>query len=226
MEDSINIPLYFIRLKLSTLDQATRATSSTATPAGAVRLRHSSSWSAATTPTCSRAGFRRRNGPAAGTADLIRTSALEGRQSLFMNSRCIPALVPLVFAGLAVAATGAPSPGSHAPELGEVLVTGASPARHCGACPPVITICGRGAVQPLPRKVQWRSKQFESLLANSQEVILNNSGHYTQGSQGAQLAHAARLPDGQSLQDIVPPSCSRASRSLRESTPSASRSMT
>jgi len=123
-----------------------------------------------------------------------------------MNSRCIPALVPLVFAGLAVAATGAPSPGSHAPELEEVLVTGAQPG------PALWRVSSGdndlwilGAVQPLARKVQWRSKQFESLLANSQEVILNNSGHYTQGSQGAQLALATRLPDGQSLQDIVPP---------------------
>ena len=32
-----------------------------------------------------------------------------------------------------------------------------------------------GEVAPLPRKVKWKSKQFEDLLAGSQEVILHDT---------------------------------------------------
>jgi len=62
-----------------------------------------------------------------------------------------------------------------------------------------------GEVAPLPRKVKWRSKQFEHLLANSQEVILHNSAPYTRGKQAAELRRATELPDEQSLKDIVSP---------------------
>lgn len=60
-------------------------------------------------------------------------------------------------------------------------------------------------MSPLPRKVKWRSKQFESLLANSQEVILHNSATSMKGRQATQMARATALPDARSLKDIVSP---------------------
>jgi hypothetical protein len=62
-----------------------------------------------------------------------------------------------------------------------------------------------GEVAPLPPKVKWRSKQFESLLANSQEVILHNSATSMKGRQAARMAQATELPNGQSLRDLVSP---------------------
>lgn len=92
------------------------------------------------------------------------------------------------------------------PELDVVLVSGEQPG------PALWKISSGthnlwllGEVSPLPRKVQWRSKPFEALLAKSQEVILHDSSHHTQGRQAAELARAVKLPDKQSLEDLVSP---------------------
>lgn len=62
-----------------------------------------------------------------------------------------------------------------------------------------------GEVAPLPRKVKWRSRQFESLLANSQEVILHDDSHMFRGKQAAEVARARALPDDQSLSELLSP---------------------
>lgn len=62
-----------------------------------------------------------------------------------------------------------------------------------------------GEVAPLSRKAKWRSKQFESLLANSQEVILHDNSHMFQGKQAAEAARARELPDERSLSELLSP---------------------
>jgi hypothetical protein len=62
-----------------------------------------------------------------------------------------------------------------------------------------------GEVTPLPRKVKWRSKQFESLLENAQEVMLHDASQVFRGRQAAAVSQAAKLPDERSLSDVVSP---------------------
>ena len=57
IEGSLNVPLYFIRLKISTLDRSRPIRASIATPGGAAPLRHSSWWNAASMPTYCVAGW-------------------------------------------------------------------------------------------------------------------------------------------------------------------------
>jgi hypothetical protein len=110
----------------------------------------------------------------------------------------------LVLAASQAADTAAPRADTSA--LDEVLITGEQPG------PALWKVSSGnhdlwilGEVTPLPRKVKWRSKQFESLLAKSQEVILHNSASYSHGREGAELARAVQLPTGQKLADLVSP---------------------
>lgn len=63
-----------------------------------------------------------------------------------------------------------------------------------------------GKVSPLPAKVQWRSKQFERVLADSQEVLPDRTGgHRPDKQQAAAERKARKLPRGQTLKDLVSP---------------------
>jgi uncharacterized protein YbaP (TraB family) len=112
----------------------------------------------------------------------------------------LPAIALLFLARLAVAGEAGTQP-----DLDVVLVSGEQPG-------PALWKVSSGAhdlwilgeVSPLPRKVQWRSKQFETLLANSQEVILHGGAWYTQGRQATELVRATQLA-GQPLRDTVSP---------------------
>jgi hypothetical protein len=113
----------------------------------------------------------------------------------------LAAFVFLVLCALALSA-----PRAAEPELDVVLVSGEQP----GPALWKVSSGGHdlwilGEVSPLPRKVKWRSKQFEHLLANAQEVILHDSSSHSSGSEGAALAHATRLPDKRRLADWVSP---------------------
>jgi uncharacterized protein YbaP (TraB family) len=117
-----------------------------------------------------------------------------------MKRICLPALALLFFTALAVAGEVGTQP-----DLDVVLVSGEQPG------PALWRVSSGnhdlwilGEASPLPRKVQWRSKQFESLLANSQEVILHGGGQYVHGTQAAELARATQLA-GQPLGDSVSP---------------------
>jgi len=63
-----------------------------------------------------------------------------------------------------------------------------------------------GEIAPQPAKVIWRSKKFEKLLDNSQQVILDFSGvmwpDYLKSNAEAKIR---KLPDGQTLKDVVSP---------------------
>jgi hypothetical protein len=92
------------------------------------------------------------------------------------------------------------------PALDEVLVSGEQPGPALWKVSHGTHILWLlGEVSPLPRKVTWRSKQFESLLDSSQEVILHNSAQNTEGRQAARLSHANELSEAQSLRAIVSP---------------------
>lgn len=126
-----------------------------------------------------------------------------------MKINCVPRIALILLAGLAVAdeaRTDTATPVSKELDVEVVLVTGEQPG------PALWQVSSGnhslwilGEVSPLPRKVKWRSKQFERLLANSQEVILHNSAHHTQGKHAAELARATELPVGQSLEGLVSP---------------------
>jgi hypothetical protein len=94
-----------------------------------------------------------------------------------MIRSCIPGITFLLLAGFAVAAedgTEASAPAPHASTLEEVLVTGEHPGPalwKVSSGDHVLWILGE--VSPLPARLKWRSRQFESLLATSQEVLLD-----------------------------------------------------
>ncbi len=63
-----------------------------------------------------------------------------------------------------------------------------------------------GEISPYPRKVKWRSKRFETLLGNSQELLLDFSGYWRAGNNDTRrLAYAEKLPDGVKLKDVISP---------------------
>jgi hypothetical protein len=127
-----------------------------------------------------------------------------------MRRTCISSIALMLLAGTATAKEAGTNIDAQATDLEVVLVTGEQPG------PALWKVSSGnhelwilGEVSPLPRKVKWRSKQFEKLLAYTQEVILHNSATYMKGRQAAQMAHATDLPDGQSLGDLVSPELHR-----------------
>jgi uncharacterized protein YbaP (TraB family) len=63
-----------------------------------------------------------------------------------------------------------------------------------------------GEIAPQPRLVTWRSKRFEKLLDQSQQVILDFSGVlWPNQTQENAEARVRKLPEGQTLKDVVSP---------------------
>jgi hypothetical protein len=64
-----------------------------------------------------------------------------------------------------------------------------------------------GTASPLPHKVKWRSRQFENLLAKSQEVLIADTREIrTQDRREAKDAFdGLKLPKGQTLKDVLSP---------------------
>jgi uncharacterized protein YbaP (TraB family) len=63
-----------------------------------------------------------------------------------------------------------------------------------------------GEISPYPRKVKWRSKEFERLLRDSQELLIDFSGYWMMDDeQAAALDRASRLPPGTTLKDVIEP---------------------
>ena len=122
-----------------------------------------------------------------------------------MFRACISVIAALLISGVAVAEQGA---AESAPEdLQVVLVTGEQPGPglwKVSSGDHALWILGE--VAPQPNKVTWRSKRFEALLDKSQEVLLDFSGVMwpNQALENAEN-RIRRLPDGQTLQDVVSP---------------------
>jgi uncharacterized protein YbaP (TraB family) len=114
-------------------------------------------------------------------------------------------IAALLISGVAVAEQGA---AESAPEdLQVVLVTGEQPGPglwKVSSGDHALWILGE--VAPQPNKVTWRSKRFEALLDKSQEVLLDFSGVMwpNQAQENAEN-RIRKLPDGQTLQDVVSP---------------------
>jgi len=99
--------------------------------------------------------------------------------------------------------------------LEEVLVTGQQPGpglwkvtRPGDAGGHVLWILGN--YSPLPKKMRWRSREIESVLASSQEVLAPASVSASVGPLGGitllpSLIGVRRNPSGARLQDVVPP---------------------
>lgn len=96
---------------------------------------------------------------------------------------------------------------TDAPAMEEVLVTGEQPGPglwKVSSGDNVLWILGE--VAPQPAKVRWRSKKFEAQLAKSQEVLLDFSGvMWPNRLQEDAETRIRKLPDGQTLKDVVPP---------------------
>jgi hypothetical protein len=124
---------------------------------------------------------------------------------LLMLRPCILGVAALLIAGIAVADAGVDDAASEPME--EVLVTGVQPGPglwKVSSGDHVLWILGE--VAPQPSKVKWRSKRFEALLEDSQEVLLDFSGVlWPNKIQEDAEARIRKLPPGQTLRNVVSP---------------------
>jgi len=122
-------------------------------------------------------------------------------------------LLAALSAVLACATVSCPAVASEAP-LEEVLVTGQQPGpglwkvtRPDDAAGHALWILGSHS--PLPKKMQWRSSELESVLAASQELLAPPSVDADVGPLGGvtllpSLIGVRHNPDDRSLQDVLP----------------------
>lgn len=123
----------------------------------------------------------------------------------------------LVVVGLPVTADAGPAGGDEAvvePPLEEVLVTGEQPGpglwrvRRAGD-PDGNVLWILGSYSPLPKNIEWRSKELESVIAGSQELIAPPSVDAKVGALGGvtllpSLVGVRNNPDGRRLAEVVP----------------------
>jgi len=118
---------------------------------------------------------------------------------------CISAIAALLLAGNAVADEDVADTASQDMEV--ILVTGVQPGPglwKVSSSNHVLWILGE--VAPQPAQVTWRSKKFEALLKNSQEVLLDFSGvMWPNKLQDVAEERVRKLPAGQTLKDVVSP---------------------
>lgn len=63
-----------------------------------------------------------------------------------------------------------------------------------------------GEISPFPRKWQWKSKEFDRALRDSQELLIDFSGYWwVEEGNSTALSKASRLPDGTMLKDVISP---------------------
>jgi hypothetical protein len=124
--------------------------------------------------------------------------------------RCTSGVALLVLSGLAT--SNAADPQARSPETDDsglevVLVVGEQPGPglwKVSSGEHVMWILGE--ISPYPLRAKWRSKRFESLLAGSQELLLDFSGYWRADHTGTRkLASAELLPAGTRLEDLIPP---------------------
>jgi hypothetical protein len=127
-----------------------------------------------------------------------------------VNRTCLLAIALLFLSGLVGAIEA--DPDATSPDLDEagmevVLVLGEQPGPalwKVSSGEHAMWILGE--ISPYPRKVKWRSKRFETLLGNSQELLLDFSGYWrANNTDTRRLAYAEKLPDGVRLKDVIPP---------------------
>jgi hypothetical protein len=124
-----------------------------------------------------------------------------------MIRSCTLGIASFLLTGLALAdQTDTTSPHADATALEVVLVTGEHPGPalwKVSSGDHVLWILGE--VSPVPRKMKWRSKQFERRLAESQEVLLE-SEQVSQACREQRAAANSRprdFPDARTLKDVL-----------------------
>lgn len=125
--------------------------------------------------------------------------------------RCTRALPALILAASMVSASEPPTvdPTTEVDESGlaVVLVMGEQPGPglwKVSSGDHVLWILGE--VSPIPRRVQWKSRRFDQLLRNSQELLLDLSGYWRANDVEMSAYHeASKLPRGTSLDDVISP---------------------
>jgi len=117
-------------------------------------------------------------------------------------------VVALFLSGIAAAndaGTRAAVPEDDESGLEVVLVTGEQPGPglwKVSSGNHVMWILGE--VSPFPRKVKWKSKKFDKLLRNSQELLLDFSGYWRENeNEIAAYERAEKLPEGIALKDVI-----------------------
>jgi uncharacterized protein YbaP (TraB family) len=122
----------------------------------------------------------------------------------------MPSIALLLFAGFAVAGarTGKPASDTGEPALDVVLVRDELPGPalwKVSSGDHVLWI--QGEVAALPMRMEWRSKEFERLLKESQEVIVDDSDRAPDfpRREVERLTNPQKLPRGQTLQEHVSP---------------------
>jgi hypothetical protein len=130
-----------------------------------------------------------------------------------MRGSCIPGVALLLCSGLgladepgsSIASTLGDEPAMEAMEV--IVVTGEQPGPglwKVSSGNHVMWILGE--VSPFPRKVKWKAEKFDSLLRNSQELILDFSGYWRSDKhETAAYVRAEKLPGGLALKDVISP---------------------
>jgi uncharacterized protein YbaP (TraB family) len=93
----------------------------------------------------------------------------------------------------------------------QVLVVGEQPGPHLWKITHddhVLWIMG--ALSPLPKRMTWRSREVEGVIASSQQVLMGinvetDVGFFTKMTLLPSLMSARKNPDGKKLADVVPP---------------------
>jgi hypothetical protein len=72
-----------------------------------------------------------------------------------------------------------------------------------------------GEVSPIPRRVKWRSRRYENLMRNSQELLLDLSGYWSASAdEMSAYREVEKLPRGTTLRDVIPPELHKRVRAL------------
>ena len=139
-----------------------------------------------------------------------------------MKANYTTAVALMLLAGIAVAGAkpGKPAPDAGEPPLDVVLVKGELPGPalwKVSSGDHVLWIMGE--VGAIPKHMKWRSKQFERLLKESQEMIVDDSERapaFTTQREAARLWKAYKLPRGQTLQEYVSPGMYARAEAIKE----------
>ena len=109
----------------------------------------------------------------------------------------------LLLSGVAAASDS----GSDDSDLEVVLVRGGRPGPalwRVSSGPHDLWILGE--VSPIPRKVEWRSREFDKHLRKSQELLVDYSGYWPINREElSAYRKVEKLPAGTTLKDVISP---------------------
>jgi hypothetical protein len=122
-----------------------------------------------------------------------------------ISSTCLSGIALLLLSGIAVA--DEPAADDEETALPVVLVQGGRPG------PGLWKVSSGqndlwilGEVSPIPRRVEWRSKRFDKLLRNSQELLVDFSGYWPASREElAAYRKVEKLPAGTTLAEVIKP---------------------